>query len=160
MAIDEQYGYPAVPEAFAVPVSSFPEAPRERRLGALDKVKGLWRDLEVTAFERGGTTYLRVTLDVGDRPLHLIVHEDGDVLQFDAPVLLGFPAAASHFVPSRLCGENVYLSFRVDAQQRTGTDSEREHERPRPRRSSAGGASSSGGLSRCPGRSCPTLLPG
>ena len=127
MAIDERYGYPTVPEAFAVPVSSFPEAPRERLLGALEKVEGLWRELEVTAFERGGTVYLRVTLDVGDRPLHLIIHEDGEVMQFDAPVLLGFPEAASHFVLSKLCGENVYLSFRVDAQQRCGVEGEQEH---------------------------------
>ncbi len=126
MTIDERYGYPTVPEAFVVSVGRFPEGPRERLMGALEEVKGVWRELEVTAFERGGTMYLRVTLDVGDRPLHLIVHEDGEVMQFDAPVLLGFPAAASHFVLSRLCGENVYLSFRVDAQQLGGAASEKE----------------------------------
>ena len=120
MTIDEWYGYPTVPEAFVVPVEQFSESPRERLMGALDKVKKVWHELEVTAFRRGGTTFLRVTLDVGDRPLHLYVHEDGDVLQFDAPVLLGFPKAASHFVLSRLCGENTYLSFRVDAQQQIG----------------------------------------
>lgn len=57
-----------------------------------------------------------MTLDVGDRPLHLYVHEDGDVVQFDAPVLMNFPQEASHFVLKEVCGNNTHLSFRVDEQ--------------------------------------------
>ena len=70
-----------------------------------------------------------MTLDLGNWPLHLLVHEDGDVLQFDAPIWMRFPEKASHLVLTKLCGSNTYLSFRVDEQPvRKGEQQEERNE--------------------------------
>lgn len=114
MTIDEKYGLPALPKQLRVSANVFPRAVQGQFLEALDEITGLWREMDIDAFHGGGVIYLRVTLDVGDRPLHLYVHEDGDVVQFDAPVLMDFPSEASHFVLKEVCGHNTHLSFRVD----------------------------------------------
>lgn len=114
MTIDEKYGLPPLPKQFHAPTSDFPNALCAELLEVLGEPAELWSTMDVDAFRRAGVVYLRVTLDVGDRPLHLYLHQDGDVLQLDAPVLFDFPAGASHFVLKELCGSTTNLSFRVD----------------------------------------------
>ncbi len=114
MTIDEQYGLPPLAEAFRIPTGAFPKAVQEKLVNALLKLPQLWRGLAFDAFRRGGVMYLRVALDVGDRPLYLFVHEDGTSFQFESPIFLDFPEQASHFVLTELCGNNTYLSFRLD----------------------------------------------
>jgi hypothetical protein len=114
MTINERYGLPPLSKQVYTPTTDFPEAFRKQLLKALGELAGLWSKMDVDAFRRGDVVYLRVTLDVGDRPLHLYLHQDGDVLQFDAPVMFDFPAGASHFVLTELCGSTTNLSFRVD----------------------------------------------
>ncbi len=115
--IDQKYGLEPLPKHLVVPTSKFPAPIKERLLAALDKPGKPWGDMNIDAFGQGRGVCLRVTLDVGDRPLHLFAHEDGDVLQFDAPVLRKFPEKASHLVLTKLCGNNTYISFRVDEEQ-------------------------------------------
>lgn len=115
MTIDEHYGLPGVSEDVHTPLQRFPHALMEQLKDALAARSDLYRAAEWTAFKDAkGTVYLKATLDVGDRPFHLYLHEDGSTLQFDAPVLLDFPKEASHFVLTELCGRHSYLSFRVD----------------------------------------------
>lgn len=73
--------------------------------------------MEVDTFRHDDVVFLRVVLDVGDRPLYLYLHQDGDVLQIDAPILFDFPKMASHFVLKELCGSTTNLSFRVDEKE-------------------------------------------
>jgi hypothetical protein len=83
-------------------------------VGALTELTDCWLEMNVDAFRHDDVVFLRVTLDVGDRPLYLYLHQDGDVLQIDAPILFDFPRTASHFVLKELCGSTTTLSFRVD----------------------------------------------
>ena len=121
MTINERYGFAAFPEAVSAPLDDFPNALRRQLETTLIGLTHLWRAAEWSAFrDSRGTVYLRVTLDVGERPFHLCVFRDGSSLQFSAPVFSGFPKEASHFVLSELCGQNTYLSFRVDRHARIG----------------------------------------
>ena len=114
MTIDEKYGLPPVPEHLSFSASIFPKNFHDLLLKALTRVKGLWSEMEVDTFCHDATMYLRVVLDVRDRPLYLYLHQDGDVLQIDAPILFDFPRTASHFVLKKLCGSAANLCFRVD----------------------------------------------
>lgn len=114
MTIDEQYGLPVLAEVLRVPTSTFPRGVQERLTQALLGLPQLWRGMAFDAFLTKGVMYLRVALDVGDRPLYLFVHEDGSSLQFESPVWFDFPDRASYFVLSELCGSNTHLSFRLD----------------------------------------------
>lgn len=114
MTIDDQHGLPPLAEALRVPTHIFPKAVQEKLVKALLELPQLWRGMSFDAFRRGGVVYLRVALDVADRPLYLFVHEDGRSFQFESPIFLAFPESASHFVLSELCGRNTYLSFRLD----------------------------------------------
>lgn len=116
MSIDHKYGFASLPESLRISRMSFPQKLYKPFVGALKEMKEVYREMDIGAFRQHGKLFLRVTLDVGDRPLHLLVHEDGDVLQFDAPVMTSFPSEASHFVLSELCSNNTYLSFRLDEQ--------------------------------------------
>jgi hypothetical protein len=108
-----------------VPTHVFPKAVQEKLAKALLELPQLWRGMSFDAFRRGGAVYLRVALDVGDRPLYLFVHEDGTSFQFDSPIFLGFPERASYLVLSELCGANTYLSFRLDRHKHLAVQDER-----------------------------------
>jgi hypothetical protein len=114
MTINEKYGLPPIPEHLSFSAGIFPRDFHDLLLKALTEVKGQWSEMEVDTFCHDGTMYLRVVLDVGDRPLYLYLHQDGDVLQIDAPILFDFPRTASYFVLKELCGSTTTLSFRVD----------------------------------------------
>lgn len=124
MSIDQKYGFTAPTTGLSVPTDTFPQRVTERLLKTLEPLHDLWRAMDIDAFRQHGKVFLRITLDVGDRPLHLFVHEDGDVLQFDPPVMSSFPGHASHFVLTKLCGNNTYLSFRVDPQTSENAEGE------------------------------------
>lgn len=115
--IDQKYGIKSPLEHLAVPTDSFTTAIKDQLLGELEKPNKSWYAMDIDAFLEGESMCLRVTLDVGDRPLHLFVQESGESVEFDAPVLMNFPQRASHMVLSRLCGNNPFMSFRVDEQQ-------------------------------------------
>ena len=98
----------------AVPLGCFPKALRVRLGDALTEHAGLWHHAAWDAFKTEDAVYLRVTLEVGDQPFMLYLHQDGEVLQFEAPLVQDFPIEASSFVLSELCGRNTLMSFRVD----------------------------------------------
>ena len=97
-----------------VSLSCFPKALRVRLGDALTEHAGLWHHAAWDAFKTEDAVYLRVALEVGDQPFHLYLHQDGEVLQFEAPLVHDFPTEASSFVLSELCGRNTLMSFRVD----------------------------------------------
>lgn len=115
MTIDEKYDLLPPPGQVQVPTSAVPDSVRERLLEALGETSAVWRDMEVNAFQDDAGVHLRVTMDLGDRPLHLSVHRQGTILHIDAPVLFNFPAEASHFVLGELSRLSPYLSlgFRI-----------------------------------------------
>jgi hypothetical protein len=82
-----------------------------RLVGALLGQQRLWDG--VRADFLGDPIYLQVVFDVGDRPLYLVVGSDGQTLHFRAPIMVAFPAAASHFVLTELAGGMVYSNFEV-----------------------------------------------
>ncbi len=114
MTINEKYGLPPIPEHLSFSADIFPKTFHDLLLKALTKVKGNWSEMEVDTFFHDDVVFLRVVLDVGDRPLFLYLHQDGDVLQIDAPILFDFPETAGHFVLKELCGSTTTVSFRVD----------------------------------------------
>lgn len=117
MTSDGRYGFPELDEALRVPLARFPQAGRKKLEGLVAELSGLWRTAEWDAFrDAQGTIYLKVTLDLGERPFRLYLHPDEETLQFEAPVLLDFPESASTFVLTELCGANTMLSFRLDQQ--------------------------------------------
>lgn len=113
MKIDGKYGHPLLSDHVYAPVSDFPDDLYDRLVGALSGLAGLWSRMEVDAYRRDGVVHLRVTLDIGDRPLHLYLAEDSDMLLFDSPILFDFPSEASYFVLSQLCGKTTNLAFWV-----------------------------------------------
>jgi hypothetical protein len=116
MEIDQRYGLEALPEHLVVSTDKFPAAIKGQLLKELDKPNKPWRAMDIDALQQDEGVCLRLTLDLGNRPLHLFVPEAGDVVRFDAPILLNFPERASHLDLTELCGENPYLKFRVDEQ--------------------------------------------
>lgn len=116
MEIDQIYGLESHPKHLVVPAGSFPTAIKGQLLKELDKPNKPWRAMDIDAFQQDKRVCLRLTLDLDNRPLHLFVPETGDVVQFDAPILMDFPERASHLDLSEVCGENPYMSFRVDEQ--------------------------------------------
>jgi hypothetical protein len=114
MNIDEKYGLFPIPKQYSVPTDAFPKPLHDRLVGALTELTDCWLEMNVDAFRHDDVVFLRVTLDVGDRPLYLYLHQDGGMLKIDAPVLLNFPREASHFVLKNLCGSSANLCFRID----------------------------------------------
>jgi hypothetical protein len=97
-----------------VPVSRFPHTLTAKLEAVLMEHARLWSTAAWDAFTTGDALYLRVVLEGGNQPFYLYLHQDGDVLQFETPLVREFPEGASAFVLSELCGRNTLMSFRVD----------------------------------------------
>jgi hypothetical protein len=115
MTIDESFGLPPLRESLRIPLVAFPEALRKSLVKVLSSLSGSWTKLEMDAFHHNDMKFFRVTLDLGSRPLHFYLFEDGELFQFDAPVFYAFPHRASHFVLRDLCCAGTLVSFRLDA---------------------------------------------
>lgn len=116
MDIDQRYGLETPPEHLVVSTDKFPIVIKDQMLKELDKPNKPWRAMDIDAFRQDNGVCLRLTLDLGNRPLHLFVPEEGNVVRFDAPILMNFPERARHLDLTKVCGENPYLKFRVDEQ--------------------------------------------
>lgn len=113
MNIDEKYRLLPMSEELRAPIKNFPKDLRNQLMEVLIEHTELWFDVNFDALHRNGFMYLRVTLDTGDRPLHLQLREDGGTLMFDAPVLVDFPRRASYYVLSKFGASSPILNFGV-----------------------------------------------
>ncbi len=113
MDIDEKYGLLPIPKELRAPMRNFPKAVRNQLMEVLIDHTELWFDVNFDALHRNGFMYLRVTLDTGDRPLHVQLREDGGTLIFDAPVMIDFPREASYYVLSKFGASSAILNFGV-----------------------------------------------
>jgi len=114
MSIEARYNYLG---AHADHPTALPEWPAVRYLErVLDEVAGLYFDVEWQAFrEEGGDIYVRVALDLGDRPMYLSIHDEGLTLKLEVPVWHSLPSHACSFVLTTLCRRYSSFSFHLDA---------------------------------------------
>lgn len=112
MKIDEKYGLFPLPKEACVPVRTFPGALLTKLMDVLLEPQKLWFGVNFNAFRVNSGMCLQVTLDTGDRPFYVHLHESGDVVQFDAPIFIDFPREASYYVLSRF-GGTAMLNFGV-----------------------------------------------
>lgn len=126
MSIRDRYSYLEAHSGHPHPIPiAIPEWPAVRYLErVLDEVTGLYFDVEWQAFCKGGgnahvntyvNAYVRVVLDLGDRPMYLFIHDEGLTLKLEIPVWHALPKHAYHFVLSTLSRQHAVFSFHLGA---------------------------------------------
>lgn len=104
-------------EARRIPLGDFPLTLYEQVHKALIPLSQHCWNVHTDAFSNAYGRHLRVNLDLGERPLRMLVDEAGKAVHFKVPVLTDLPARVRPFVEGELAAAYPKLKFVVEQMQ-------------------------------------------